>query len=512
MKLRRIISIVLSLVLTFLCFPFALCAGAVSQPFGKGTAGSEYFRIPSLTALKSGRIFASADVRYGNGTDSPANIDTGVRYSDDSGKTWSDVNLVNHFTDFEDRDSDVVVTSSASFIDSAAVEDGDGNIYLLCDACPAFMGAPYAKPFDNGYIDGKIAICDKTTETELESSKLDKEHYPYYIDEFSDGFAPIKRFTDSSSYNLYYVDKEYNLYQKSDSGFEKVMINQLDCMGNKTDKMTQANVFYACSPVKIYPAFYLWLRISSDGGETFGDPIILNTQISSKGFTAACPGKGFFTEYNGKSRIMFPIYDNNDIAERTSIIYSDDSGKTWHRSEKIKGGIFGIKSSEGQLVELNNGVLRLYSRNEADYIGYSDSSDGGETWSRYKLDPELKYCSNCMVSFINYDGLIDGKKAVIASYPTTKKRKQGVIRIGLIDDNNKIDWKYCYNVTTDTTDFTFVYSCLAQCAEEKISLFYENDKAALTYAEYSVDELKVNEKNGTFFDRIIKFFVRVFAG
>ena len=136
------------------------------------------------------------------------------------------------------------------------------------------------------------------------------------------------------------------------------------------------------------------------------------------------------------------------------MIYSDDSGITWRRSEKIRGGIFGIKSSEGQLVQLSGGTLRLYSRNKAGYIGYSDSTDGGKTWSKYKLDPELKYCSDCMVSFMNYDGLIDGQKAIIASYPTTKKRKKGVVRVGLYGEDNKINWKYCYNVTDDDTDFT----------------------------------------------------------
>ena len=512
MTLKKIISLSLSMVFTLGCFPFAFCAGAVSQPFPEGTADSGYFRIPSLTTLKSGRVFASADIRYGNGTDSPANIDTGVRFSDDSGESWSDVQFVNHFTDFEDKSSDEVVISSASFIDSTAVADGEGNIYLLCDACPAFMGAPYAKPFDNGFLGGKIALRDKTTETELESEKLDEKHYPYYIDEFENGFAPVRKYADSTPYNGYFVDREYNLYKMNNNTLEKVMINQLDRLGNKTDTLTQANVFYACSPLKIYPAFYLWMRKSTDGGETWSEPMILNPQINSKGFTAACPGKGFCCEINGTERIFFPIYDNNDGAERTSVIYSDDSGITWRRSEKIRGGIFGIKSSEGQLVQLSGGTLRLYSRNKAGYIGYSDSTDGGATWSRYRLDPELKYCSDCMVSFMNYDGLIDGQKAIIASYPTTKKRKKGVVRVGIYGEDNKVDWKYCYNVTDDDTDFTFVYSCLSQLYDGRIALFYENDKAALTYAAYSVSDLSVNEKSETFFDKIAKFFVRVFAG
>ncbi len=511
MKLKKMICFSLSMIMTLLCCPFAVYAGALSQPYEKGTAGTEYFRIPSLTVLKSGRIMAAADIRYGNGTDSPANIDTAVRFSDDNGNSWSDVNLVNHFCDFEDADSDHVVTSSASFIDSTAVADNDDNIYLLCDACPAFMGAPYAKPYKNGYLNGKIALCDKTTESAAESEKLDTAHYPYYIDDFSGDFAQIKKYADSSSYNGYCVDREYNLYI-SDSGItEKVMINQLDALGNKTEKKVQANVFYACSPVKIYPAFYLWMRKSTDGGNSWSSPVILNPQINSSGFTAACPGKGFCCEYNGKNRILFPIYDNNDVAERTSVIYSDDGGATWQRSEKIRGGIFGIKSSEAQIVMLSDGVLRLYSRNQANYIGYADSTDGGATWSRYRLDSKLKYCSNCMVSFINYSGLIDGRNAIIASYPSEKTRKSGVIRVGLYDENNKVDWKYCYKVTDSGNDYDFVYSCLAQCGE-KVMLFYENDKASLTLSEYSVDTLLEETAEQSFFEKIIGFIVDFLAG
>lgn len=512
MKLKRIICYFLSLVILLGGFIMPFCANAISQPFADGTAGSVYFRIPSLTVLKSGRIFASADVRYGNGTDSPANIDTGVRYSDDNGETWSDIALINHFTDFIDKDSETVVKSSASFIDSTAVEDGKGNIYLICDACPAFMGAPYAKPYKNGYLNGKIAVCDKTTEDSLEIKELDEKHYPYYVDDFENGFAPIKKYIDNSVYNRYYVDKEYNLYTLNDDNFEKVMIDRLDENGNHTEEKTHANLFYACSPVKIYPAFYIWMRKSADGGESWSEPYILNPQIDSNGFTAACPGKGFVSSYNGKERILFPIYDNNDGAERTSIIYSDDEGTTWHRSTKIKGGIFGIKSSEGQLVMLENGVLRLYSRNKANFIGYSDSLDGGETWSRYRLDADLKYCSDCMVSFINYNGIIDGKKAIIASYPSQKKRKSGVVRIGLYDENNKIDWKYNFSVTDSKDDFTFVYSCLSQLDNDKIALFYENDKASLTYSVFGIDDLKINDKKDNFFNKIQRFFIRIIAG
>lgn len=500
--MKRVISLFLAFCLMFMTL-ISASAIDVSQPFGNGTADSEYFRIPSLITLDSGRILASADVRYGYGIDSPANIDTGVRYSDDNGASWSDVQLINHFTDLEDASTTVLAKASASFIDSACIQDTNGRIYNICDALPAFLGSPYAKKSGNGYIDGKLVACDKTTEDKLESTELDKNHYPYYIGEFDGKFAPVCKFSDGSVYDNYYVDRNYNLYQNG----QPVMISQLSCDGAVTEKMTQANIFYALSPIKIYPAFYLWLRTSDDNGETWSDPVILNTQINSKGFTGVCPGRGFIY----KNRIMFGIYDNNDGREYTSVIYSDDFGRTWSRSEKAKRVGFAGKSSESQFVLLNDDTIRMYSRNTAGYISYADSTDGGQTWSRFKLDFSLKYCSNCMISFINYSGEIDGKKVIIASYPYANKRKLGTVRIGLVDDKNNVDWKYRYNVTEDTENLTFIYSCLTELSDGRIGLLYENRAAEITYTTFDIDELEIHDKPITFFRILIDKIKQVFG-
>lgn len=493
----------------------AVTASATSnQPFEPGTAGSDLFRIPAMITLDSGRVLVAADARYGHGTDSPANIDTVVRYSDDMGETWSEPNVINHFTDVEEDNEQLVVKASASFIDSAVVEDSTGKIYIITDACPAYIGSPTAGKSKNGFVDGKIVLCDRTTTDGLESTKLDKEHYPYYIGEFEDGYAPVLKFSDGSAYSNYCVDREFNLYVSKNNIPEKIMINTIGADGKLTENKTQANVFYAGSPIKIYPAFYFWLRTSTDGGEHWSEPKILNDEIASSGFTGVGPGRGFAYNYNGKERVMFTIYDNNKGKEYTSVIFTDDGGETWSRGERAsKVGLAG-KSSESQIVELNDGVLRMFSRNTANHVSYCDSTNGGVTWSRYKLDNSLKYTSNCMVSFINYSGEIDGKKAVVAAFPATKKRKLGTVKIGLYGENNKIDWAYSYNVTDNTEDLTYVYSCLSELPDGRIALLYESAAADITYITYTVDELKKNDRQPTGFDifckKIIIFFQNLF--
>lgn len=469
----------------------------ITNPYAPGAANSKLFRIPAILTLKSGRILACSDIRYGNGTDDPANIEAAVRYSDDNGKTWSPVHLLNCFNDMECEDHTKAIPKSASFCDSAICEGENNVIYHMCDACPAFMGLWSAGTYGkgSGYIDGKLSFCDKTSSEKAESTTLDKAHYPYYAGEYDEnGFAPVLKHSDGTGYDGYYVDKEYFIYKKEGDSFNEVTVKQMNKDGSLNNNDVHANVFYAYAPIKIYPTYYLWMKKSLDGGETWSKGKIINNQVNASGFTGFAPGRGVAIEKDGKKRVLFAVYDNNSKTEYTSVIYTDDGGKTWHRSEKAsKVGSAG-KSSETQFALMNNGILRMYSRNTANYISYCDSSDCGETWGEYTLDDALEYCSNCMISVVNYSKEIDGKKALVISYPSLKIRKGGIIRIGLYGEDNKVEWKYKKKVTSSLYPFSFIYSCLTEDAEGNILDLYESDKAEFTLKAFSIDELKVNDK------------------
>ncbi len=468
-----------------------------TNPYSAGTGNSKLFRIPSILTLKNGRVIAGGDIRYGNGTDDPANIETVIRYSDDNCKTWSDIVWVNHFNDMEDADHNNAIPTSASFCDSAICQDKNGVVYHVCDACPAYMGLWRAGTYgkDNGFIDSKLALCDKTNHEKAESTTLDKKHYPYYVDNFNeDGFAPVLRFSDNSSYKNYFVDRFYNIYEKNGEEYSPILIKQMNKDGSLNDNDVIANIFYAYAPIKIYPTYYLFVRKSFDNGETWSDGKILNLEIGSKGFTGFSPGVGICIEKNGKQRVIFSVYDNNDGKEYTSVIYTDD-GENWHRSEKANQVGATGKSSESQMVLLHNNVLRMYSRNTAGFIGYTESTDYGETWSKYTIDESLDYCSNCMFSVINYSKKIDGKDAIILACPSTNKRKLGVIKIGLYDESNKVEWKYNKKVTDSLNPFSYVYSCITELSDGNIVDLYESDKAEFTLKGYTIEELKVTESN-----------------
>lgn len=98
------------------------------------------------------------------------------------------------------------------------------------------------------------------------------------------------------------------------------------------------------------------------------------------------PGNAMIQLKNG--RILVPARHREDIGKGrlrsfAHAFYSDDQGATW----KL-GGTIGINTSECQFVELNNGDVRVISRNESSEDAPDNlrhltavSHDGGITWT-----------------------------------------------------------------------------------------------------------------------------------
>jgi hypothetical protein len=227
-------------------------------------------------------------------------------------------------------------------------------------------------------------------------------------------------------------------------------------------------------------------------------------------YFARCPGLGYQIK-NGefKGRILFPTYTAFGETDFTvSMLYSDDGGETWALGEKIKinrgkykdesGKVLSLDPGygcEAQLIEFPDGSLRVFARTSSKYIGYADSIDGGVTFNALRNDFGLDYCSDCMISVINYSGKIDGKDAVIISYPERKGRYDGRIKIGLVTENEgfdspaygryTIEWKYKYEINNST----FWYSCLSELDDGRIAIFYEPG-TFLVYDEFDIDTIK----------------------
>lgn len=471
---------------------------SLTDPFSKGCMGSEAFRIPSLLVTRAGALVAACDARWAHGKDSAGNLETVFARSVDGGMTW-ERQFVNHFEDVADGTDRCIF--SAGFIDPALAEDSAGNLYLLADLCPAFVGLQavdgmvYGQQNGGRHPNGSLALKDLESCTRAETQELSAQTYPYYAGEpDEDGYLPVLRLADDTPYEGYLLDEEWYLYQRSGADIRPIMIPQLDGSGKKTANLIHASIFFAAAPIKAYPAYHLICRVSKDGGRTWGSMRDISAQIGCVGFTGVCPGRGFVCAHQGRERILFPIYDNNLGTEFASVIYSEDGGETWQRGKRADqtgymqdGGC--VKSSESQIVELPDKRLRMYSRNLIQEITYTDSFDGGETWGAYRREPGLHYCGNCMVSVIPYSRLVDGKPALLASYPyggeERYERANGMIAVGLIEESGEVCWKYHYQVNQGE----FRYSCLAELPDADVALWYEYEEAAMRCVVCSLAEL-----------------------
>lgn len=506
--MKKLLAIVLTAVMLFTLSSVAFAVN-YDQVFDAGTLGSKTYRIPAIYTLNDGSVIAGADIRYDHGKDSPNNIDTAIAVSANGYTGW-EYQVVNRFDDYADGTTD---TYSASFIDSAIVQDSNDRIYLVTDAWTSDGGYLAAKR-GSGYteIDGKKYMLLTTG-----NNTDDLSSFGYYIADFAGDFAPVLKVSDSSA-TAYTVDKEYRLYKNGTA----LMMKQYG-----SDKQVQQNVFYNDAELCCYNTCYLWLRTSDDNGKTWSDPTIITPQVKSEkeGFLGICPGRGYVTTLaDGTERVIFMVYDNlgaGDVLwnemENVSTIYSDDGGVTWKRGAETTSKVNVGKTSESQMVALNNGVLRLYARNGSDYIAYADSTDGGVTWSKFVRDLELGAMGNCMCSFINTSKTINGKKVILGSFPSNQsERADGVIKTGVVNDDNTVEWIATYHVN----DGFFAYSCLTELADGNIAYLYEDEayhiqSMVLTMdAEGNLSEINGNnceyEENLTLWQKIVKFFKDLF--
>lgn len=467
----------------------------VSVPFSSEATGGQHFRIPSLYTLDNGWMVAAADIRWSTNLDSPENLDTIVSLSKDNGQTW-EWEVVNYFGDMVETSTG---DASASFIDPSMVQDSTGTLHMVVDACPSYVGLMSGNHMgqeSTGFdAQGRLLVAKTNAGTYAPTTA---SSYTYYVDLNNTNGLAVTGSDEGKDVVLYpicgqdnaatdtWVDASLNVYvQSAPDTFTKVYVEQL----NNTSNRVQKNLFFQNSEWKVYPVFYIMHRSAqvTEDGLVWSEPQFLNIKgAANEKFTGVCPGRGITTTYNGKERIIFPLYDNRTNTELPSVIYSDDGGATWQRGEH-NDDLNGVgKTSESQVVTLPNGDLRMYSRNTIDHVSYADSSDGGVTWGQCQPDQALysrKEGGGCMVSFINLEGTLIGPddqeyhNLILGSYARIQ-RTEGIVRIGSVAEDGTVTW-----LNADVTRYTgknyFAYSCLTQIqdnghATDTFGILYEN--------------------------------------
>lgn len=214
---------------------------------------------------------------------------------------------------------------------------------------------------------------------------------------------------------------------------------------------------------------------SDDDGRTWSEPQNLSEsgRDASWGWYATGPGIGIQLK-NGayKGRLVIPAnhsYDDPEGSIRNGpyeygahVLYSDDHGKTWNRSESIKPGC-----NESQVTELSDGtlVMNMRSYNEKYSRAISFSTDGGQTWTDIEHDFQLVE-SRCQGSIL---GLETGNKKTVHLFSNP------AVPVGRTAMTVKSSFDNCQSWSNAKLVYVgpSAYSCLVKLPNGQIGLFFE---------------------------------------
>lgn len=469
-------AVLMAILMVLTAFPVttAMAAGSseASKPAGGTTQGrpfvsdnpSHWYRIPSMVTLDDGTVVAAADARWDGGMDGGGN-DVITARSTDNGDTWS-YTWAGYYGD----NGNEFNKASTSYCDSNIATDGK-KLYMLS----TFFASGVA-------INGTSANAQPSKDTGLDSQgrlllARNGGDYDYYVGAVgADGYASIYRTSDSTVVSHYKVNGEFELFK---------------------DGAYVGCVWYSNCEFQAKKCQYLFFRTSTDGGKTWSAPSLVNARKSGEKFLGAGPGRAIVTD---DGTICMPVYvygDNawgsGDASQATSFIYSKDQGKTWSRTANFTStsslGGSGW-SSEAQLVDLGNGVVRCFYRNGKKKIRYCDATwnGSGYQWGDV-VDTGIDIWGNCQLSAVMYPYLIDGKRAILVSSPSsTEGRKTGAIFTLLLNDDNTVSTEYAKKTIT-AEGATFAYSCLTVLKDGRVADLYETDACDFTYKVYDIETL-----------------------
>lgn len=477
---NRILSFFLALVMLCTSAPFPVLSEettalstAVTVPFDSkvtfevpnsgGATTSNSYRIPAMVTLKDGTMVAAADIRW-NTTYDGGGLDTLVARSTDGGVTW-EYSVANYLGD---NGNVYNGSSSTAFIDPCLTVAADGQtLYMLCDLYP------YGVSLNGLWVNNVATFASPSTdvgftdEGYLRLSNNSHQSYDYYLKDgkiYSSADGEVENYT---------VDEYFNLYHNG---------------------AIISNLFFQNSPYQVVRTGYLYLTKSTDGGETWSAPTLLDLKTSSEWVCLVGPGRGITTV---DGTMVFPVYSysGSQDTQRLGFVYSTDGGSTWKRENSTVSW-----SSEAAVVEIDTGTLRFFYRNGTTNLCYVDYDLNTRSWGT-AVTTTVDTNSNTQLSAITYSKTVDGKQVVLVSCPTGPNgtgsdssdgsyRTNGKIFVFSIDADGTMTLVKTIDVTeniatgqitgtdsiyTEEKGF-FAYSCLTERSDGSIAVLYENSQ------------------------------------
>ena len=525
--LKRSFCVALSFAMTVTLLPSAdllvkaeetplLKAGSISgtaetvtekQPFVSGVTGErDYFSAPALIVKdrgdNAGNLVVAADAKYDT-TRRAGGVDVVASVSADGGENWT-YSYPMRFMDSSQNAQKYATTINNPVL----VEAEDGTIYCLANVNPTGVSAMVSEAdgfkmpkAGTGYItigEGenakqRLALTDTYSHTDRNpaDSANQGQYYTYYVGDWgTDCYAPILNRSDNAE-SSYYVDKWYNLYKKEGDSYTALKQHQATADGiTAGTQEVQQNVFYAGSEFHVYNTSYIMCVTSADGKQ-WSDPEILNpyVKVEEEQALLIAPGKGLRTS---AGRLVVPVYSRNSGTEDAAgIIWLDLEGN-WQRSGNVQPTEDITSSSDGEIVEISNGYLRMLFRNNTGLVCYADAVRNENNIFEFSepVSTGANGYSGANVTAVEYTKTINGRNAILVAVPAALGRVDGKIYtfLGKDDEKKSMSRSEAYDVPRSSSFFG--NSCLNLLNDgNQAGLLWENTKGGIRYDSYNITDI-----------------------
>lgn len=217
----------------------------------------------------------------------------------------------------------------------------------------------------------------------------------------------------------------------------------------------------------------VWMCKSEDHGATWSKPVDVTASTKAKNWTWYATGPGAGIQLEGgpwDDRLVIPCDHNVGTPSRRGahVIYSDDHGLTWLRSEPAPR----YEVNECEVVQLTDARLMLNMRNydrsvPARQVAFSQY--GGKTWHDQRHDPVLIE-PICQASIRRVRWPAAGTPGLILfSNPASVDSRSRMTVRGSVDDGET--WPYEQLLY----DKSSAYSCLVALDEGSAGCLFEID-------------------------------------
>lgn len=214
---------------------------------------------------------------------------------------------------------------------------------------------------------------------------------------------------------------------------------------------------------------------STDDGITWSKPYSITAQIKNPEWRIFFPGPG-----NGiamvDGKIVFPAqYWDAQKMPHSTLVYSDDHGKTWKSGSGAKSN-----TTESQLVETTPGTIMLNMRdNRGKFRSVATTTDMGKSWTTHATSYNTLADPVCMGSFIKAKVMVKGvlKDVLFFSNPNVSKGPRKDITIKASLDMGET-WQPANQLLIDERD-SFGYSALTKIDDNTIGILYEGISSLL---------------------------------